>query len=120
MRFHLPILIALTTAGCTGEVDRNIAAARRDLARLTAGMSCADACWYVGHEQPDDCSRWGFGRDHGRTFSGREVVLRMWIRDQILVRADIIRPRYEAGVRKDGHAALIAEIGVSLADAEAR
>jgi hypothetical protein len=113
----LAVLAAACLTGCGLEERRNLAAGRRAYARLSVGMSCADACWFGGIDQPDPCVNWSFQRDYGRTFSRKEVILGAYIRDGRLVRIELVKPRYEGSVRKGDDGPMIEEQGVSRQEA---
>ena len=108
-------LALLAATGCMTQREKNLAAAQRALHQLAPGMTCLDACGAVGTSVPEACMDWTYEGDFGRTFSKKEVTLRMWIRGGKLVRADIVRPRYEGDTRKGDEADIIEELGAPIA-----
>ncbi len=113
--FRRLVLAALSLLVLTGCADRkNREAAQRALHRLSPDMSCADACWFAGTEAPENCTDWTYEGDYGQSLSRKEYTLRMWVRGGKLVRADVIKPRYEGHTRRGGEGEVIEERGLPI------
>ena len=109
----LVIMIAGSAASCKNREKENLAAAQRAFDRLEIGMNKQDTCWNFG-VTCDDSPDLNYEKDYGMSFSRKEYMITIRVRNDQLVRVELSKPYYEGRTRISGQGkeTIIAEKGL--------